>query len=134
MLCHLCGSVPHSPPRGGTFHDTWPAKHSEKFQWPSWIMYDHDFQQEAAATGEQDWSKIDPGVYATAFTNQGVVSDGWCVTCKTMQHSKDACPLRPTDTLQPQSTKRRLTAVNPTPKQQRAAGSIPHPCRDWNQP
>ena len=30
------------------------AKLSKKFQWPSWIRYDHDFRQEAEATGKQD--------------------------------------------------------------------------------
>ena len=108
------------------------AKLSKKFQWPSWIMYDHDFRQEAAATGNHDWAKIDPGVYATSFTNQGVASDGWCGTCKTMEHSKDSCPLRPNSATQAQFGKRRAMAAIPTPKRQRVAGSVPHLCRDWN--
>ncbi len=107
------------------------AKLSKKFHWPTCIIYDHNFREEAAATGTLDWSKIDAGTYAICFTNQALRSEGWCLTCKSMEHSKDSCPLRPTSTPS-YPTKRRSTPTAPPAKRQRPAGSVPHPCRDWN--
>ena len=43
------------------------------------------------------------------FTNQALCSDGWCIICKSMDHSKDTCPLRPIG--QQFQAKRRLCAA-----------------------
>lgn len=102
------------------------AKLSKQFQWPSWIIYDHEFRELAAATGNQDWSKIEPSVYTTSFTNQMVKSPGWCAPCKTMQHSQENCPI------QSQAQKRRYASASPSPKRPKAPGSVPVPCREWN--
>ena len=53
------------------------AKLSKQFQWPSWIIYVHLFRELAAATGNQDWSNIEPSMYTTSFTNQMIKSPGW---------------------------------------------------------
>ena len=38
------------------------AKASARYKWPSWVVYDLNFRQEAADSGNTDWSKIDPGL------------------------------------------------------------------------
>ena len=38
------------------------AKLSKKFKWPSWVIYAHNFGQDAADMGQLDWSKIDGGI------------------------------------------------------------------------
>ena len=42
------------------------AKASIKYTWPSWIVYDKNFRQEAADNGLKDWSKVDPSIYTGA--------------------------------------------------------------------
>ena len=37
-------------------------------RWPSWIIYDKYFRQEATDTGKTDWSKIDSSIHAQCFT------------------------------------------------------------------
>ena len=99
---------------------------SKQFQWPSWIIYDHEFRELAAATGNQDWSKIEPSVYTTAFTNQMIKSPGWCAPCKTMQHSQENCPIRS------QAQKRQYASAATPPKRSKTPRSVPVPCREWN--
>jgi len=43
------------------------AKHAKKFKWPSWVIYDQNFQQEMAAKQEWDWTKTDPSMYTQCF-------------------------------------------------------------------
>ena len=43
------------------------AKASLKFRWPSWIVYDQNFRQEAAGNPHQVWAKADP-----AFTHNAL--------------------------------------------------------------
>ena len=39
------------------------AMNSLKYTWPSWVVYDLNFRQEAADSGLKDWSKVDPNIY-----------------------------------------------------------------------
>ena len=43
------------------------AKASQKYRWSSWLVYDQNFRQQAAESGNFDWSKIDPSIYAQCF-------------------------------------------------------------------
>lgn len=108
------------------------AKLSKKFKWPSWIIYDHTFRQEASATGQWEWSKIDGGIYAQCFTGMSLTAEGWCSICKSMDHIKSSCPYRSTEDntghkRPPPSRTTRLSAKRP-----RIPGSIAEPCRRWN--
>ena len=40
------------------------AKASKKYRWPSWVVYDQNFRQEAVSSPAQPWSKIDPSIYS----------------------------------------------------------------------
>ena len=35
---------------------------SHQIRWPSWVIYDAKKSREAAATGQTDWSKINPNL------------------------------------------------------------------------
>ena len=71
------------------------AKLSQKFKWPSWIIYDNSFRQEAADCAKQDWSKIDPSLHAQCFTGMSISAEGWCSLCHSVEHLKHNCPLNP---------------------------------------
>ena len=64
---------------------------SRQFKWPSWVMYDANYRREAAASGQTDWSKIDPSLYARCFTGWAR-NTGWCDTCMTLDHDAADCP------------------------------------------
>ena len=71
------------------------AKASRKFKWPSWIVYDQNFRQEAAGNPSQSWVKVEPSLYAQCFTGQEVQGEGWCTTCQGVDHSTADCPFQP---------------------------------------
>ena len=68
------------------------VQHSKKFEYPSWLRYDVDFRQWAAANNCHTWSQIHPQFYAFAFTAQGKAF-GWCPICYSdgSSHTYD-CP------------------------------------------
>ena len=45
-------------------YQTTIAKASMKYKWPSWVVYDQNFRQEAAGNPTQSWAKVDPSIYA----------------------------------------------------------------------
>ena len=70
------------------------AKLSQKFRWPSWVIYDNSFRQEAAETGRTDWMKIDASLHAHGMA---LSSESWCSLCHSVDHIKNNCPLKPRD-------------------------------------
>ena len=52
------------------------AKCSQKFKWPSWVVYDQNFRQLAAEETLTIWARPDPGVYAQSFTNYALSAEG----------------------------------------------------------
>ena len=71
------------------------AKCSQKFKWPSWVVYDQNFRQLAAEETLTTWARPDPGVYAQSFTNYALSAEGWCKYCHSVDHISDTCPARP---------------------------------------
>ena len=71
------------------------AKASQKFLWPSWVVYDQNFRQEAASCGNSEWARVDPGIYAQCFTDMAIGSEGWCKHCQSIEHTSERCPLVP---------------------------------------
>ena len=73
------------------------AKCSQKFKWPSWVVYDQNFRQWAVEENNMSWARPDPGVYAQSFTNYALSAEGWCryVYCHSVDHISDTCPSRP---------------------------------------
>ena len=70
------------------------AKASVKYSWPSWVVYDQNFRQEAADNGLKDWSKVEPSIYTQCFTNAAVSSEKWCNNCQSIDHGSNNCPLQ----------------------------------------
>ena len=68
------------------------AKASLKYKWPSWIVYDQNFRQEAADKGLKDWAQVDPSIYTQCFTGMTITQEGWCKTCLSIDHSRRAAP------------------------------------------
>lgn len=48
------------------------CKFSKRYKWPSWLVYDQQFCQEAADTGKTDWSKIDGTIHTFCFNGQSI--------------------------------------------------------------
>ena len=68
---------------------------SQRFKWPSWVIYDQSFRQEAAERGIKEWSQMDPSLFAQCFTGQAKNTEAWCKICHSLDHSSDLCPLKP---------------------------------------
>lgn len=56
------------------------VKQARKFRYPSWLYYDIEFRKNAAATRNPSWARVNPEIYALAFTNQGLPTS-WCPAC-----------------------------------------------------
>lgn len=71
------------------------ARASQKYKWPSWVVYDQNFRQEAAGNISQAWAKVDPSIYAQCFTVQAISGENWCSKCRCLDHTSASCPFRP---------------------------------------
>ena len=80
------------------------TKASTRYKWPSWVVYDLNYRQNATDTGQTDWSRIDPGLYAECFNNMAISAEGWCTHCYSTEHTSDNCILRPLSKKRPQSS------------------------------
>lgn len=70
------------------------AKASTKYSWPSWVIYDQNFRQEAADNSLKDWAKVDPSIYTQRFTNAAVNDEKWCKNRQSINHGSSTCPLQ----------------------------------------
>ena len=78
------------------------ASMAKKFSWPSWIMYDQAFREEAAYLPARLWGKEDASLYAKCF-NWGPTSatPNWCWNCQSLEHQTDQCPHKPSAAKRP---------------------------------
>ena len=68
------------------------ARVSKMYKWPAWVIYDHNFRQEAVGNPDQPWAKAEPSLYTQCFTGQELVSENWCSRCQGLDHSSTDCP------------------------------------------
>ncbi len=68
------------------------AKASKKFKWPSWVVYDQNFRQDAAGNPDLPWAKVDSSLYAQCFTGQEALRESWCSKCQGLDHQSAECP------------------------------------------
>lgn len=114
------------------------AKCSQKFRWPSWIVYDQNFRQDAAETGKKDWSKVEPSIYTQCFTGASVNQEGWCRQCHSVDHGTESCPVKPPAASRkaraPQaiSAPPAMPATFLPPRKRPPPHSSPEPCRKFN--
>ena len=52
------------------------ARASRKYRWPSWLVYDQNFRQEAAGNPELQWGSADLSMYTQCFTGQELCERG----------------------------------------------------------
>ncbi len=80
MLFHLRSSHRWAEPRSGALADGLPYSYSEEFSSLAWVNYDLAFRRQAAATGNRQWSRVNPPFYSTYFAAV-VRSTKWCDLC-----------------------------------------------------
>ena len=68
------------------------AKTCQKYRWPSWLVYNQNFRQQAAESGNCEWSKIDPSIYAQCFNGMAISDEGWCRHCHSIEPAAENCP------------------------------------------
>ena len=71
------------------------ARASAKYKWPSWVVYDQNFRQEAMNNPSQSWARVEPSIYAQCFTGQAISLKNWHAHCQGLDHTTMRCPLRP---------------------------------------
>ena len=76
------------------------VQHSAKFEYPSWLHYDTDFRQWAAANKYTTWSQIHPQFYTFTAHGKGA---SWCPMCHMdgNNHTYDYPKFGPTPTQPP---------------------------------
>ena len=72
------------------------AAMAKKYPWPSWILYDQSFREEAAWMPDKLWGKEDASLYARYFNGNttGIPEAGFWY-CHTQDHSSARCPHKP---------------------------------------
>ncbi len=70
------------------------AKASHTYRWPSWLVYDQSFRQEAAGKPTLTWAKVDPSIYALCFFGQNRSMENWCAECQAIDHTTTMYPTR----------------------------------------
>lgn len=80
------------------------ARASLKYKWPSWVVYDQNFRQEAAGQPELCWAKVEPSMYTQCFAGQERTVENWCSKCQELDHTTANCPF--------QTRKRTWSAAN----------------------
>ncbi len=100
---------------------------SQRFRWPTWVLYDYSFWQETADLGKIDWSQLDYGLHAKYFHHINSSLDAWCSICHSGEHRQGNCPL--TDQKQPSTgepiRKHQNTSQSTAPKRSLPARSLP---------
>ena len=69
------------------------ARKSLRYAWPSWLVYDQNFRQEAAENPHLSWARADPGTYTESFSGQLIGRENWCSHCYSIDHYSFQCPL-----------------------------------------
>ena len=90
----LCAKYPTRLPELMAYQ-TIIAKASQRYRWPSWVVYDQNFRQEAAGNPHQSWARVEPSIYAQCFTGQAVSTENWCSRCQCLDHTTSSCPYCP---------------------------------------
>jgi len=76
------------------------AKYARKYRWPSWVVYDINYRQEAAARPSLSWAEAaghrEAKFFSQCFTGMAKdPNEAWCRTCQSLDHSTSNCPMSP---------------------------------------
>lgn len=73
-------------------------KAAHNYEGSAWVVYDHQYCQEALARKDQNWSVTDPWLYNEAITGRAKVIPQ-CQYCLSKTHSGVYCLVNPTPPL-----------------------------------
>ena len=76
------------------------AKYARKYKWPSWVVYDINYRQEAAARPSLPWAEAaghrEAKFFSQCFTGMAKdPNEAWCRNCQSLDHSTSGCPMMP---------------------------------------
>jgi len=76
------------------------AKYARKYRWPSWVVYDINYRQEAAGRPSLPWAESagqrEAKFFSQCFTGMAKdPNEAWCRTCQSLDHSTSGCPMMP---------------------------------------
>jgi len=76
------------------------AKYTWKYRWPSWVVYDINYRQEAGARLSFPWAEAAGHREAKFFSQRftGMAKDlnkSWCRNCQSLDHATLSCPMMP---------------------------------------
>jgi len=97
-FCHLCGHHSHQISWRNTsllMYMSSIAKLSQKFKWPSWVIYDYSYWQDTAETNKTNWPKVDAEIHVQCFNNIAKSLEGGCHYCHSLDHISDSCSVKP---------------------------------------
>ena len=68
---------------------------SQRYKWPSWVVFDQNFRQLVADQGLTSLAHLDTTLYTQCFSGQGKECQSWCQYCHSLDHASVLCPLKP---------------------------------------
>ena len=93
MAAILCSQIPHKA-RELFAYQAAIVRAESNYEGNRWVTYDRQFQREALARKDLNWSVTDPCLYNEAFTGRA-----WaiarCTFCLQDDHSEAMCPKNP---------------------------------------
>ena len=108
------------------------AQLSQRWRWPSWVVYDNASRKRAADKGEKDWSELDGGLHAQCFnTGMALNAEGWCKWCHSMDHLSTHCPFKPPASKRPAYQPPTSSSTAPNPPNSMGGANSPI-CGEYN--
>ena len=100
---------------------------SQRYRWPSWVIFDQNFRQMVADRGSTTLAHLDPTLFTQCFSGQAKENNTWCLYCHSLEHSSSTCSLRPPPGKRPKPSTAD-TAPSPVPQ----SSADPQICRNFN--
>ena len=67
---------------------------SQRYLWPSWVIFDQNVRQEMADQGSTQFAHLDATLYTQCFNGQAKEVNAWCQFCHSLDHTSDMCQFR----------------------------------------
>ena len=68
------------------------VRSSREFAELTWARYDSEYRRHAANSGNRQWSRINPSMYAVHFTGKALAATPRCELCASVFHTSKDCP------------------------------------------
>ena len=106
------------------------VRRSREFAELTWARYDSEYRRHAANSGNMQWSRINPSMYAVHFTRKALAVTPRCELCASVFHTSKDCPFS-TKTEMEKTLEAVLSACTPANlgSTDRECNEV---CRKWN--